>query len=516
MQQILKEKKQVRIVVLSCVAFLMITHSYRWMNSMFNHDSLLVVQKDHAWQISIGRIFNPLYVWLRGEIVAPGNVAFLSSVFLIGAVLLCLKILKIRKPVSIVLCCGFLTTFETLAYVNASFLLSLDLDMLALLFAVLGAYFLVENVTKLYYAAGVLSITASLGLFQSYLEVTIILVCLRLLRDLLEGESPRKAFMTGLRSVILILISGMIYYVCLKAVWNYTGIAPANSVNGLVKMKQLTIPTLISFIGRAWKHTFYYLFESPLIAHKTISKWLYRGLGVFSLAGIVLIVLKKRINKHAIIMLVFLLLFMPLGMNVVYVLSQGFKHSLMTYSFSFFSVFSVMVYDILELDGIFQTKAKLIVPLMCSVLLLNHVLFANQLYIRNDLHSQAGIAFMTRLIGRMETTEGYKVGETPVLILGLVDENPSDYENKSFAFANDPLVGTSHHLAVSYYGTYQPFFNYVVGYPIKLIPLSEVNDYLNNPDIQSMPIYPAEGSLKMVNDVMVIRLSENLLPEELR
>ena len=66
-------------------------------------------------------------------------------------------------------------------------LLSLDLDMLALLFAVLGAYFFLRDNNMLYGLAGIISVTLSLGLFQSYIEVTILLVCLALLRDLLEG-----------------------------------------------------------------------------------------------------------------------------------------------------------------------------------------------------------------------------------------------------------------------------------------------------------------------------------------
>ena len=515
-QLTMKEKKQVGISVISCVVFLVVTHSYRWMNSMFNHDSLLVIQEDHEWQISLGRIFNPLYVWLRGEIVAPGNVALFSSLFLIAAAILCIRILRIRKTISIILCCGFLTTFETLAYVNASFLLSLDLDMLALLFAVLGAYFFLRDNNMLYGLAGIISVTLSLGLFQSYIEVTILLVCLALLRDLLEGGSSGDAVKKGLRAAMLLLVSGLIYYVCLRIAWKITGVIPADTVNGLVKMKQLTIPSVFSLVGRAWQNTFSYLFKNSKIAHRTISSLLYCGLGIISLLEIIVISRRKCLNKRATVLIILILLLMPLGGNAIYVLSMGFKHSLMTYSFCFYSIFFVLIFDLLDFDSELLTKVRWIVPLMCSVLILNHVLFANQHYIRNDLHTQAGNAFMTRLVSRMETTENYIVGETPVLILGHIDENPVSYEVQQFSVTNDPMVGTDHHLAISYYLTYNRYFKYVMGYPINLIPLSEIEEYLNDQTIQAMPIYPAEGSLKMVDGVLVVRLSENLLPEELR
>ena len=60
-----------------------------------------------------------------GRIVAPGNVALAASAFLILSSALVIRTLRLEKPLSIVLCCGFLATFETLAFVNGMFLLSL-------------------------------------------------------------------------------------------------------------------------------------------------------------------------------------------------------------------------------------------------------------------------------------------------------------------------------------------------------------------------------------------------------
>ncbi len=115
----------------------------------------------------------------------------------------------------------------------------------------------------------------------------------------------------------------------------------------------------------------------------------------------------------------------------------------------------------------------------------------------------------------MEDVEGYKVGSTPVLILGVIDWNPASYLNRNMEIVSDPMVGTTHHLAVSYYRTYEWFFHNVLGYNAKVIPVEEVAGYIDDPQIQAMPIYPAMGSVKMVNGVLVVRLSEDLRPEEL-
>lgn len=209
MKELWLDRRKTRLILLSSLFFLLAAHLYRWVNTMYSHDSLLIIQDDWVWQISLGRIFNPLYVRLRGNILAPMNVALFSSAFLILSAALVVRILRLEKTASIIMCCGFLITFETIAYVNGMFLHSLDLDMLALLFSVLAAYFLTGKANFWRCAAGVLCVTASLGLFQTYIEVTIMLICLELLREVLEGGDPKKLFFKGLRC------SGMLILGCI-------------------------------------------------------------------------------------------------------------------------------------------------------------------------------------------------------------------------------------------------------------------------------------------------------------
>lgn len=517
MRELWADKKRRYLILLSSFAFLFVTHLYRWVNAMYSHDSLMVIQNDWSWQVSIGRIFNPLYVMLRGQILAPMNVTLFACVFLILSVALVIQILHLKKTMSIVLCCGFLTTFETITFVNAGFLQSMDLDMLALLFSVLAAWFFTEKENVWGYAAGVLSLTIMLGLFQSYIEVTIMLVCLSLLRDALEGVSAKKLFLKGLKCVGLIILGGLLYYICLKAALNITGVvATENSSNGLVKMKTLTLAKVLLLAKDAWKYTLRYVFFDSMIFHKTISRWVYRLLGLVSFSGIVWMSWKKHLKIGTVTLIVFLLLVMPLGGNAVYVLSLGFKHSLMNYSFVFFSILFVLVFDLLDEDTPILYIARRAIPLLCAVLLLNHVLFANQWYIRSDLYSRAGMSFMTRLVSDMEETEGYEVGKTPVLILGHVDDNPTSYWNDNYEIVSDPFAGTLHHHAVSYYQTYTWYFQNILGYSINLVPLKDVAGYLDNSQCLAMPIYPAPGGIQIIDGVLVVRLSDDIRPENFR
>ena len=513
--KVLKERTQEIFIVSVCTVFLLVTHAYRWMNAMFNHDSLLtVVQNDHVWQTALGRIFIPPYVRFRGEIQAPGNIAFLSGCFLICAVLLIVRILRIRKTVPVVLCCGFLTTFETLAVINASFLHDMDVYMLSLLFSVLAVYFLKDgNLLKNMAGAGCAAI--SLGLYQCFIETAILLVCIFLLRRLLEGENAKTVFLDGLRTAAFLFAAGILYYAMLRTVWHFTGITPPDYYNSLTKLKNLSFGSAAGLSLEAWKYTVGYLFRTPMIIHQNFSRYLNIILGMFTLLGVLTAGIRKRIGVPAAALVLLILLWMPLGGNVVYVLSQGVKQLTMTYSFACFPVFAVMILDMSETGGFAEIRAVQGATLVCAFLILNQFLFANQLYIRHDLYEQAGLSFMTRLVSRMEAVDEYEVGKTPVVILGHVDESPAVYDVERFTITY-PRAGTVHRQPVSYYRTYQSYFRYILGYPVNMITLEEAETFVTNPEVVSMTVFPAEGSLKMVDGVLVIRLSENLLTEEMR
>ncbi len=62
MKELWNDKKKRYLILFSCLAFLLAAHSYRWMNAIYSHDSLNIVQIDRGWQIALGWIFNPVNV----------------------------------------------------------------------------------------------------------------------------------------------------------------------------------------------------------------------------------------------------------------------------------------------------------------------------------------------------------------------------------------------------------------------------------------------------------------------
>ena len=153
MKDIILDKSRNRTAVISGIFFLVFNCLYRWTNLMYNHDSLLIMRTDTSWQISLGRYLVPVYFEIRGKAISPMVVALFGGTFIILSIIMCIHILYIRKKSSVIICAGLLATFETIAYLNASFVMSFEVDMLALLCVCIAAWLMTRSEYRFRYPA---------------------------------------------------------------------------------------------------------------------------------------------------------------------------------------------------------------------------------------------------------------------------------------------------------------------------------------------------------------------------
>ena len=526
MIELFRDKARNQAAAVAGGVFLLLACLYRWTNLMFNHDSLMVVANDFEWEISLGRFLNVVYFTLRREVMPPLIMGLFGGFILIAAVILCVHILDIKRRSLVALCAGLFVTFETVAYVNASYAPFFETDMLALLYASFAAWFLTKAKGWLRFPFAVLFLVCSLAHYQSYIEVTIALVMLALYRDLLEEKNPSDVFRKGIGAVLTLLVAGLCYYAAMRAVWAMTDVNPQPSYNSPLNVGKITESSLVDLLKNTWLFFFQYL-SRPFTTYSRLVGATHLLFGVYILAQTAVLIRKRRLGKGSVALLSLLIVLFPLGCNCVFFLTSGLKYSLMTYSFAFFDVWALMLCDVARKDEDSQTvpsvpdasiasvKAWLksyAVPVLCAALILNRILFANALYLKIDLINRATLSFMTRMVDRMEQTPGYKIGETPVLILGHVEQNPYARPLRNFGMLHDDFL-ESKPLSVTYPGTFEHYFAYILNYPVQLVKREEMTDYLEKLDseaIQNMPIFPEQGGVALIDGVVVVRLSENI------
>ena len=139
-------------------------------------------------------------------------------------------------------------------------------------------------------------------------------------------------------------------------------------------------------------------------------------------------------------------------------------------------------------------------PLLLVLTICTNVIHSNHVYLQKDLEYHSTLSVMTRVIDRIERTDGYIPGTTPVVLIGTLD-------NSEIALTDDGFDSKSHY-ATTYYETYQNYFSTVLGYPINILDKDFAEDYYSNSNVIAMTSFPSEGCTKIIDGVLVIKLSD--------
>ena len=115
---------------------------------------------------------------------------------------------------------------------------------------------------------------------------------------------------------------------------------------------------------------------------------------------------------------------------------------------------------------------------------------------------------MTRVLNRVELTDGYVAGETSVVFAGNLYNSPLLFKRPGF---ESSFTHTTY--ALTYESTYAPYFNQVLGYRVALPDEEERARFANRAAVRAMPVFPAEGSIRMIDGVLVVHIGRQQLGE---
>ena len=160
---------------------------------------------------------------------------------------------------------------------------------------------------------------AGLGLYQSYIEVTLVLIQILILKRLIEGEKTGSLWVYGLRCIAAVFAGALLYLVCLTMTVKITESQLLNGYNSLLQMKNLVNTDLISLLRKTWIQAFLYML-SPEAMHRTITAFLNACLGLAGAGLLVSHALREKWGRAQYLLALFLMIVLPLSMNVSYLL----------------------------------------------------------------------------------------------------------------------------------------------------------------------------------------------------
>ncbi|MBR3872816.1 MAG: glucosyltransferase domain-containing protein [Clostridia bacterium] len=495
-----------RVIVICLIATFvwgLAAHGYHFLNFQLNHDCIdgiyaagLDSNNDH--KIELGRVFVPAYRYLtRGMMTLPWMLGFLGLVWTGLAVFCVAALFEIRSPWLLILLSGVMTTNLAVTSQAATYLNDYDANMFALMISCFAALAWRKKLPG-WVVLGAAAVGLGIGLYQSYVSVTIALVMIVMILRLLDGEKMHKVLLDGIKAAGMTILGAGVYYAGLKTIPTVTGIPlveRSNSISQLANMKIDEIPMMVRGAYFDWLD-FFTVPDSAWLSPQ-VMQVVNVALLVLTTLLLIAACFSKKVDVKAKGLAVILFALLPLGMNVCYVLTSGTVHDLMKYAFVLIFVLALMLTVRVNFKPVRWLCGALVFMTVWS-----GTQTANTIYLKKTAVWNATYAHMTNVVYDM-LYYGYVPGETEVFISGQIPfGDMPGFENV------EGVVGVDHNNAITRdQKSIRSYFQYVFGDKMVFATEEQQEAIMATEDFEYMSRWPDEGYITIVDDVMVVKLN---------
>ena len=481
----------------------LITHFYKITNWLPNWDSL-VFRYDAQNMVKLGRWFLPFASAPSSFYDLPWITGLLAILFCaLSAVIIC-EMFAVRKNATAVLIGAAVVSFPT---VTSTMLYNYVADSYAISFllATVAAWLLTKEKPR-YVVSGLL-ITLSVGIYQAYITVTIMLLLCHLIFEVLYKETKIKALLIKAGKFLLTGICSMaLYYLVLNVILkltgtvllDYQGFSDTASLSGLDIWGSLYTITNSFF-------SFFFDFSNGVSVFTGLNVLIFSFSAAFYLADVI----AKKLKFSKVLVAFILSAFLPVCASVLaFINSHVDYHNLMKMGFFAFYLLFILQYERIEVEKIKLNRVKAWAVLVLTALLVfNQIIIANVSYHKITMAYEKSYGVLIRIADRIEQTEGAEACDR-ILVLGALPGSeayssllPPDITGTTDGYilrADDEIVGQSVLCSA---------LNDYCGKNYKFLAGEEKAALLEKID-KDIKIWPAKESVFVTDNVIVIKLGE--------
>lgn len=508
-QQLRRKLWEYRFPFFAALLFGLFSHMFFFTNKLTNIDDIsYLFSKGNS--ANLGRWGLDLLSFILPDASIPWFHGTLTILFLAVSVCLILSLLEIRSPLLQVLSAGLIVSFPSLTgtfgymYTSSSYGAAFLLSVLSVC--------LLSTAGWNYAAAGLVCGVLSLSVYQSYISVTVSLMLLVLIRRTMYCDTPvRRIFFSGLWYLGALALCLGLYAVLTPVIQHLMGVSMISYAdNAFGAGSDLLMRPVNCILALAYVFLFGY---RGLIHEGTVQILHLICLGILGFE--ILFWMFRSRKKERICMLVFLLLLLPFGLNsILLFVSMRAGHSLVLYGIvCIYLLFALVLQNSPRLlsgkKGLDRFRAFLLdfMILSMAVTIYSNSSTANRAALNLHMRYENNYSAATSLITQLEMLPGF-TEDTPVALVGEFPM-PNDY---------DHLLDVSQITGVSGDGTaiWEPslFLRSFCGADFHYLSSGDSMKLINDPEFQSMPIFPDHGSVRMIGEIAAVKLDPWNLPEE--
>ncbi len=499
------KKKNIRdyffVLKWTAISFFLV-HGYFFSQRLANEDYLHDFYKAGAVTES-GRFMSGLT-----ELMSPLLVGAIAVVLFSLSAYLVVDLLHIQSRVARVFVILLMTSFPTLA-TGFGYLFMVQIYSLALLFAI-GAVYLTDKYKGGYFVGG-LYLAASLGTYQAYIGVSIVLSCLVVVRDYFFQSEARLKKVGQLLAMGLIGI--MLYFAVVKLLYPIIGLE-LGSYKGIDTMGSLAIRDLPHLLGRTYKNVLKFFLGRKFFHASILHVLANLVAGVFCLYYMGREVVSRKFEQSDMLCYLAVVL-LPLGMNFTdFAASSSEATPLTVYALVFAYILPVgMSSWRSEEKKAGSFRGLLVGSLM--VVLAGNILISSSYYLKIEETYHQSLLMANRLYYRIENTEGFAL-DMPIAVIASNDcpyvQGQRVYKElledtgiwQKYIGFND-LAGGRKSYATN---RMVRFINNTMGVGVVGASPEDVERILASEEYREMGTYPAKDSLRIIDGILVINFED--------
>lgn len=497
-------KKEWKIAFWSAFIGFLLIHLYKVTNYLPNHDTLYNFYSTQDMTGS-GRWFLQYACGISSYFDLPWINGLLCAVYLGITTAAITQLLDIKNPVVIVLTglllAGTPSTTETLffGYTADGYLLGLAMSALA-------AYLSCQRAHIGRYVLSGLLLCLSCGIYQSCVSFAIVLCICYLVLKLLNGEITAKESWKWIGKHVIIYAAAMAtYYLVWKMIMLLKGIS-ATGYQGIDSVGQISLSTLLGACVQSVSNVALFFLEWNILEHPISTYGVLNVVFLFCFAAVIVVAIAKS-NTHRsasrLAMVLFCLAATIPMLSVWSFLSPGVAYRpMMLHGISLYYVLALILFD-----QWIPSRTSTSFAVLIAVIVFNYAVMANCAYFwLNKCYEKT----YYRGSQIMNTVVDFQLENDHIEKVAFVGKRVEEvYSDDSLFTKKVHLLSMclEEDLLYDHIHTYL-FLENTFGLDIPRVLDAHLKELEAMSQVQNMPVWPAAGSLQMIDDTLVIKIGE--------
>lgn len=479
-----------------------VTHLFGLVTMLHNNDDIGQLPYGYGTGITSGRWLLTILGDLTGALELSYNLPLVNGVLFLLLIALSAvmvtAVLQIRSRTFGALTGMLFAVFPSVA-ATMFFRYTVVYYGIALLLTV-AAVWLTERY-RLGFLGAIVCLALSMGIYQAYVPFAISLFVLLLIRRVLHGEGDLAALVK--RGVWYCLILGLgvvLYFLCLKVCLALYGtqLSDYNGVNNMGKLSLAQLPGLL-------KYTVYTFCMLPLKNYCGLGNMRLIRLGWILLAliaavGILVCLFRKPRKPLRIAMAAVLCGLFPVAANFIQIMCpDGWVYTLMVYPFVLVPLLPVLALEAVPEGRCGKGLSRLLAVVLAGMVFCygydTNVNYTSMYYSNRQTEN-----YLNGMLVQVRMTEGYDSTKKWAFIGNIQDpmlRSPWQYESR---YGGNEEASLLVNRETRWY-----WFQMYCGCTIPQVTEEEAARLARLEEVQQMPCWPDQGSVKVIGDTVVIK-----------